>query len=93
MIDPVTSTTLYAGTGGGVFVTTSAFDGNGDGPHWYEFMYDGQTGAVIAGNVITLHFVDGLRGDDDLKADGIIIDQGGPGIKEEHRLYLPLILK
>jgi predicted outer membrane repeat protein len=65
-------------------------------PHWYEFMYDGQTqtGAKIAGNVITLYFVDGLRGDDDLTANGIIVDQGGPGIKdEEHRLYLPLIMK
>ena len=34
--------------------------------HWYEFLYDGQTGANINGNVITLNFVDGLRGDDDL---------------------------
>jgi hypothetical protein len=63
-------------------------------PHWYEFLYDGQTGAVIVGNVITLHFVDGLRGDDDLTADGIIIDQGGPGLKlEDNKLYLPLITR
>ncbi len=47
-------------------------------PHWYEFMYDGQTGAEIDGNIITLHFVDGLRGDDDLKADGIVIDPSAP---------------
>ncbi len=61
-------------------------------PHWYEFLYDGQTGAVIMGNVIALHFVDGLRGDDDLTADGIIIDQGGPGLKQvDHKVYLPLI--
>ncbi|MBW2220472.1 MAG: hypothetical protein JRF40_13450, partial [Deltaproteobacteria bacterium] len=26
-----------------------------------------------------LHFVDGDRGDDDLTADGIIVDDGGPG--------------
>jgi len=47
--------------------------------HWYEFLYNGQTGAVISGNVITLYFVDGLRGDDDLSANGMIVDQGGPG--------------
>ncbi len=50
-------------------------------PHWYEFMYESstQTGAQINGNQVTLHFVDGERGDDDITADGIIIDQGGPG--------------
>jgi hypothetical protein len=48
--------------------------------HWYEFMYDDatKTGAVINGNVITLHFVDGKRGDDDLTANGTIEDVGGP---------------
>ncbi len=50
-------------------------------PHWYEFMYESsmQTGAEINGNKITLHFIDGQRGDDDVTTDGIIIDQGGPG--------------
>lgn len=48
-------------------------------PHWYAFMFDGQTGAVINGNVITLHFIDGQRGDDDLTANGQVVDQGGPG--------------
>ena len=57
-----------------------------------NFCYDGQTGAVIVGNVITLYFIDGLRGDDDLTADGTITDQGGPGLRlEDHKLYLPLI--
>jgi len=51
--------------------------------HWYEFMYDGRTGAEIVGNVITLNFVDGERGDDDLEANGIIVDQGGPGTTNE----------
>jgi len=47
--------------------------------HLYEFLYDGETGAEINGNVITLHFVDGLRGDDDLNAtNGIVFDPGGP---------------
>ncbi|MDY6836184.1 MAG: leucine-rich repeat domain-containing protein, partial [Chloroflexota bacterium] len=47
-------------------------------PHWYEFLYDGETGAQINGNVITLHFVDGKRGDKDLQANGIIQDPGAP---------------
>ena len=47
-------------------------------PHWYEFMYDGTTGAEIMGNVVTLHFVDGQRGDDDLAADGTVVDDGAP---------------
>jgi PKD repeat protein len=50
-------------------------------PHWYEFAYDGTTGAEIAGNVITLHFVDGLRGDDDLNStNGIVVDIGAPSV-------------
>ncbi len=47
-------------------------------PHWYEFLYDGTTGAIISGNKITLHFQDGQRGDNDLIEDGHIDDQGGP---------------
>jgi hypothetical protein len=51
--------------------------------HWYEFMFDGTTGAEINGNIITLYFVDGLRGDDDLDStNGIIVDEGGPGTIE-----------
>jgi hypothetical protein len=50
--------------------------------HWYPFLFDGQTGAEINGNIITLYFVDGARGDDDLEENGTIIDIGGPGIKE-----------
>ena len=46
--------------------------------HWYEFMYDGQTGAVINGNKITLHFVDGLRGDEDITVNGSIKEPGAP---------------
>ncbi len=47
-------------------------------PHWYEFLYDGTTGAEFAGNIITLHFVDGQRGDADLTTNGVIIDPGAP---------------
>ncbi len=49
-------------------------------PHWYEFLFDGTTGAEINENIITLHFVDGNRGDNDITANGIIIDPSGPGI-------------
>ena len=48
--------------------------------HWYEFLHEGQTGANFNGNVITLHFVDGIRGDDDLTTNGIISDIGAPGV-------------
>ena len=49
-------------------------------PHWYEFMKTtgGTTGAFINGNKVTLYFVDGQRGDDDLTANGNIVDAGGP---------------
>ena len=47
--------------------------------HWYEFLYDTQTGAEINGNVITLNFMDALRGDDVLTQDSMVIDLGAPG--------------
>ena len=47
---------------------------------WEEFLYNGLTGAEIASNVITLHLVDGLRGDQDSVPDGFIIDPGTPAI-------------
>jgi len=48
--------------------------------HWYQFDFDGAsgTGAVINGNLVTLYFVDGERGDSDLTANGVIADPGGP---------------
>ena len=57
--------------------------GNPD-DHWYEFLYEAQsgTGAVInhgdSETVIELSFVDGRRGDGDLTADSIIVDPGAP---------------
>ena len=48
---------------------------------WYEFMFDGTTGAVISGNTITLHLVDGARGDHDGDGtNGTIVEPGGPAI-------------
>jgi len=57
-------------------------------PHWYSFMYDDNdgTGAVIEGNRITLHLVDGQRGDNDLLCNGVIMDPGAPA------LYQPCIV-
>ncbi|MCP4687144.1 MAG: hypothetical protein GY859_03780, partial [Desulfobacterales bacterium] len=46
--------------------------------HWYEFLYNSETGAVIMTDQIVLHFLDGGRGDDDLVEDEVIIDIGGP---------------
>ena len=46
--------------------------------HWYDFTDDGQTGAVINGNIITLYFTDAARGDDNPTPDGKIIDAGAP---------------
>ena len=50
-------------------------------PEWYLWSYNGfpgSTGAEINGNVVTLHFIDGQFGDDDLSANGTIVDPGGP---------------
>lgn len=46
--------------------------------HWYLFDYDGNTGAEIDGNIITLHFTDGARGDADLAENSQIRDLGAP---------------
>jgi hypothetical protein len=59
--------------------------------HWYEFAYDGTTGAQVSGNIITLHFVDGGRGDSDLVANGSITDPGGTGTRLRTFIYLPII--
>jgi hypothetical protein len=42
-------------------------------PHWYVLP------ATIAGNIATFSITDGAQGDDDLAANGTIVDQGGPG--------------
>lgn len=42
--------------------------------HWYEFTYDGTTGAQIFSDRIELHLVDGGRGDADLAVNGVIVD-------------------
>jgi hypothetical protein len=42
-------------------------------PHWYTLP------STIAGAVVTITITDGGLGDDDLTANGTIVDQGGPG--------------
>src|SRR5262249_16954224 len=54
-------------------------------PHWFNFTFDGSTGATFSTDaqgrtVITLHFVDGQRGDGDLTANGVIVDPGAPAL-------------
>ncbi|MFQ5502255.1 MAG: putative metal-binding motif-containing protein, partial [Phycisphaerae bacterium] len=51
-------------------------------PHWYDFAFDGTTGATFSGNVITLRFVDALRGDGDLTVNGVIADPGAPAFTQ-----------
>jgi exosortase sorting signal-containing protein len=46
-------------------------------PHWYVL-----PAAVISGNTATLTITDGGLGDDDLLANGVIVDQGGPATPE-----------
>lgn len=50
--------------------------GNPD-PHWYEFLFDGTTGAQVLADRVVLHFVDGQRGDHDQTANGTIQTDGG----------------
>ncbi|NOZ29074.1 MAG: DUF11 domain-containing protein [Chloroflexi bacterium] len=52
-------------------------------PHWYRFMYDGTTGVeIVDAHTLLIHLVDGQRGDDDLTANGEIVDPGGPAYQK-----------
>jgi PGF-CTERM protein len=46
--------------------------------HWYEI----PVGDSDGDNIITITLTDGGLGDDDLTANGVIVDDGGPGIME-----------
>jgi Putative Ig domain/Calx-beta domain len=52
-------------------------------PHWYQLP------ATIAGSTATFSITDGGLGDDDLQANGTIIDQGGPGVPPPLPVPLP----
>jgi hypothetical protein len=58
--------------------------------HWYEFTFDGTTGAVISEQMITLYFVDGERGDADGIKNGQIVEPGAPAWRMQWQLFLPL---
>jgi hypothetical protein len=51
-------------------------------PHWYPFLFETHsgTGAKIYADRIQVYYVDGLRGDDDLAANGILVDPGSPAV-------------
>ncbi len=51
--------------------------GNGT-DHWYDFVSDEMTGVEISEGKLDLHFIDGGRGDDDLSANGTVVEPGGP---------------
>lgn len=57
--------------------------------HFYSFSYDGTTGAEIGAGRITLHYVDGERGDHDLEVNGAITTMGGPVLSAPLALYFP----
>lgn len=44
--------------------------------HWYRFVFDNTTGVEVKSDSVVLHFVDGQRGDDDISANGMIVDIG-----------------
>ena len=65
------------------FINSNAYYRYGPTPgqltsHWDTFEFDGTTGAEIGPQTVTLHLVDGGRGDDDLTPDGAIEQVGGP---------------
>ena len=43
-------------------------------PHWYVMP------STVGANTVAFSITDGLQGDDDLAANGTIVDQGGPGV-------------
>jgi len=63
--------------------------------HWYNFNFDGSTGAEFAHEtertIIYLHYIDGSKGDSDIRVNGHIVDPGAPAITS-YTVYLPIIL-
>lgn len=53
-------------------------------PHWYTIP------ANVAGNTITFSITDGGLGDDDLAANGAVVDVGGPGAPPAGASFYPL---
>ena len=57
-------------------------------PHWYEFRFDGTTGAQIGNGAIALTFVDGSRGDHDLQRNGQVTTILAPAAIGAHLLNI-----
>ena len=53
-------------------------------PHWYTIP------AIVAGNTLTFSITDGGLGDDDLAANGVIVDVGGAGAPAAGASFYPL---
>lgn len=68
---------------GVVINTFYKFGPTPDNPHhhWYDFIFDGETGAQFLEDRVVLRFVDGKRGDDDITVNGLIFEPGGPGFE------------
>ncbi len=89
-LSPGGSVTLTVNLADGVKTTTwYNYGPTPDDPteHWYEFLFDGTTGAEFLADRILLHFVDGGRGDHDLTENGVIEIFGGPSAIAD--LYFP----
>ena len=54
-------------------------------PHWYPYP------AAIAGNLVTFSVTDGGDGDNDLAANGTIVDPSGPGVPTQSILEIPTL--
>jgi len=54
---------------------------NNTASHWYQLPMEDNDGD----NVIKITLIDGGLGDDDLTANSVIVDQGGPGIPTPHQ--------
>ena len=50
-------------------------------PHWYQFLFDGAAGAKLDLDGFTLTFIDGGKGDHDLRANGAITTVLAPAYK------------
>ena len=57
--------------------------------HWYEFLYDGSTGALLGDHSLALRLVDGAQGDHDLTSNGSILVRGAPAVRLEEAIYSP----
>ena len=65
---------------------TFAGDSENQNDHWFEFIDNGETGAIIQENIITLNFSDAMRGDIYRDTDSMVVNVGGPGFIEPDKL-------